>query len=687
MKFSASQDETATRCIRNWWFAYPQRMPSIAKGDLDFGTVIHNVCERFLLADDTGRVPLPPKSEGHVGPHIVVWTEGSLVGQPAGRPVDLYPAGWDSVTDKKGKRTISPVSADLIKRLVAKAIEEGILERRPDRKIEQWFEQELIPGVTMRGKIDMLLPGEVQDHKSTKAMKWAKSEKKDSPHYLGDSLQMLDYAHEALVVDPSLEIVRLRHNVFCKDPDQPIVRKVDVTVTRAEVMANWQRLMKLAWEMQVLDQQELTEDQWEEVPGPGEPDACEAFGGCPFLRICAGADTPAQYRKRTDKQIKNKKTTQKAFTWEDSWGKIESPEPENTDMNVFDKSKARQKARKAGKPATAPAPETKPIDGSVAVAEEVESRPPIDAAPPWAQKNCPACKGAGFNKKGSPCRICDATSKKAGGRTSLEFVVESDGEGNIVWEAKDGSMSGIAPLPTAATAVKAQEKVELPVAPLDQVDDIADAGPEKDIMAAVHAAGNEAAAEAAEEVDKKTAKKAEKVLPEPKPAKPRKPRKPRRKPEVVEAEKADTETLITSTLLVTAPEQTEPAEPTDPEDVPTAEDVIEQTPAKSKGRPKTGYYLYIDCMPIGVETSAIEGIFAEFAAELAAEMNVESYFDLDVFKRRESFARVLTSEILQERLNKMHIIARNPQGAPDLRAFVDAIIAVSPKGRVIQGVR
>ena len=55
MKFSASQDETATRCIRNWWFAYPQRMPSIAKGDLDFGTVIHNVCERFLLADDTGR--------------------------------------------------------------------------------------------------------------------------------------------------------------------------------------------------------------------------------------------------------------------------------------------------------------------------------------------------------------------------------------------------------------------------------------------------------------------------------------------------------------------------------------------------------------------------------------------------------------------------------------------------------
>jgi hypothetical protein len=662
-------------------------MPSISRGDLDFGTVIHAVCERYLLADDTGR-------------------------DSDGEPVELYPDGWGSVTDKKGKRTISPVSADLIKRLVAKAIEEGILERRPEREVEKWFERELIPGVTMVGKIDMVLPGEIQDHKSTKAMKWAKSEKRDSPNYLGKSLQMLDYAHEALVVDPNLEVVRLRHNVFCKDPERPIVRKVDVTVTRAEVMANWQRLMKLAWEMQVLDHQELSADQWEEVPGPSEPDACEAFGGCPFLRICTKVDTPEQYRKRTDKQIKNKKPLQKAFTWDDTWGKIETTfAPRSDSMNIFDKSKARQKAKKAGK--VGPAPETKPIDGSVAVIDEdIAVELTMGNAPPWAQPNCPACKGKGFNKKGSPCRICDATSKKAGGRTSLEYHVDSDGLGNVIWEAKDGSGGGSAPIADKTVEPKAQEKVELPAAPLDTPDQTDDAAPEKDIMEAVHNAGNEAADEATEEVEEKLAKKGEKALPEPKPKKPRKtrkPRKPRKKLaadiEGVEPGSAEAEAETPEAEKVEVTGQCAPPNPGDymlgetdgdactvePVDLNAdtrPEEILEPTPAaKPKGRPKAGYYLYIDCMPIGVETVSVEGLFAEMAAELATEMNAESYFDLDVFKRRESFARVLTAEILQERYNKMHIVARNPQGAPDLRAFVDVMISVSPKGRVIQGIR
>ena len=688
MKISASQDELYTRCKRAWWLSYPHRMPSVAKGDLDFGTVIHNVCERYLLADDTGRVPLPPESERQVGDHIVVWIAGPLAGQPAGRPVDLYPASWDSVEDKKGKRTIAPISADLIKRLVAKAIDEGILERRPDREVEKWFERELIPGVTMVGKIDMLLPGEVQDHKSTKAMKWAKSEKKDSPNYLGKSLQMLDYAHEALVADPNLEAVRLRHNVFCKDPEKPVVRKVDVTVTRAEVAGNWQRLMKQGWEMQVLDHQELPADQWADVQGPSEPDACEAFGGCPFLRICAGADTPAQYKKRTDKQIKNNQNTQKAFTWDDTWGKIESTEPENTDMNIFDKSKARQKAKKAGKSVSNGGPleaSAKPIDGSVAVADDegAQTRAQVnqmlaaDAAPPWAQPNCPACKGKGFNKKGSPCRICDATSKKAGGRTSLEYHIDSDGLGNIIWEAKDGSGGGSAPLADETVEPTAQEKVELPAAPLDTPDSQVDEAPQKDIMEAVHNAGNKAAEQAAEDVDKATAKKAEKVLPETKPKQPAKPRKPR-KPKAEKKETLEPQDLGEPT----------PADPVDPDDVSTAEEVdAEPKMPKSKGRPKTGYYLYIDCMPVGVETVAAEALFSDAAAELAEEMSVESYYDLDVYKRRETFAMAFTAEYLRERYNRLHIVARNPQGAPDLRAFVDALISVAAKGRVIQGVR
>jgi hypothetical protein len=335
-------------------------------------------------------------------------------------------------------------------------------------------------------------------------------------------------------------------------------------------------------------------------------------------------------------------------------------------MNVFDKSKARQKARKAGVAVDNSAPaSTKPIDGSVAAVEEPAVVPVQSTAPAWAQSNCPACKGVGFNKKGSPCRICDATSKKLGGRTSLEFVIDTDGEGNIVWEAKDGSSNGSTSL--NAVEPKVQEKMELPPpAPLDTPEPKGEET-QKDIMSEIDKAADKAATEAAADADAKSEKAKAKL--EGKPKKPRKPRKPKAE-KVVEPEPD------------TVPEQ---SEQTDPEDVQTAEEVT--APTKAKGRPKAGYYLYVDCMPIGVETSAIEVIFNEMAAEMAAEMEVDSYFDLDVYKRREAFARVLTAEVLNERFNKMHIVARNPQGAPDLRAFVDAIIAVSTKGRVIQGVR
>ena len=539
---------------------------------------------------------------------------------------------------------------DLIKKLVKKSIDEGILERRPDRQVEHWMERPLIPGVTMVGKIDLKLPGEIQDHKSTKAMKWAKTEKKDSPNYLGKSEQMLDYAYEAIADDPDLEVVRLRHNVFCKDPAQPIARKVDVTVTRAVVAANWNRLKKQAKRMKDLAELELPERDWQKVEGPNEPDACQAFGGCPFRRICGGIESPAQYRQRTNRQLKQQKNHKTSHTWAEAWGSLEkatsdtSPGSDN-DVDIFEKrtAKAKAKAKTNGSPKAAAQP--LPIDGSEAAVAPAETATVIACAPPWAQSGCPACKGLGFNKKGNACRICDSQSKKAGGPVSSNYVIDTDGVGNISWEAKDGTGGGAAALEEAAAEPKVQERIELPEAPLDQKDETEVAPAERDIFSTIIKANGEATETAEEEVAEKAKKKADKVLPVKKTKKPK------------------------------APDQNSdaPAE--------------EKEPRKNAGRPKNGYYLYIDCMPVGVETVSAENLFAELAAELAAEMKVESYYDLDVYKRRESFVRVLTSEVLDERFNKLHIVARNPQGAPDLRAFIDAIVAVASKGHVIQGVR
>lgn len=627
MKISPTQDETFTRCQRLWWFLYPQRMKQVMKGDLDFGTVIHEVCERYLLADDTGRVPPEPHDHG------LLWLEGPLKGQLSGDPVELYPSRWAEVDDKKGKRSIPPSSQDTIKRLVAKAIETGKLQRRPGRSIEHRIEREVIPGITMIGKIDVKLPGEIQDHKSTSSMHWAKSEDPKHWNYLGKSLQMLDYAYEIFCEEPETEEIRLRHNVFCKDPSKPAVRNVDTTVTRAVVQGNWRRLQKQAAVMRDLAELELGQDEWEQVEGPSQKDACGAFGGCPFRAVCSKLEPLQTYIVRTDKQLANPVKSQPSVTWADTWDRLSSTAtstPAGRDkVDPFERLKAKKAAKTAG-PATSAVDVG--IDGSALDTALVTDPDPttvevISDAPPWADAKCGACSGKGFNTKGSPCRICDSTSKKAGGAQSVDYKMSTDGAGNVTWVAKDGSSEGSAPIAEEIVEPKAQEKIQLPEDPLDSTPP--ETEPVKDVIGKM----KESIEEAQDEVEAPVVAKALKVLV------PEMPRKAA-KPEV-----------------------------------------------KKRGRRKIGYWIYIDCMPIGVETVAVEVLFTEMAAELAEQQGVESYFDLDVFKRREAFSRVITPDTASERFNKLHVVVRNPQGAPDIRAFVDAIVAASIPGSVIQGVR
>lgn len=654
MHVSSSQDETFTRCKRKWWFLYPQSMPSIARGDLDFGTVIHEVCERYLLADDTGRVSALEFESQHV------WPKGSVLeGQVVGDPVELYPDGWDTVDDKKGKRSLPPVSSILIKKLVENAIEEGVLERSPGRHIEHDIDRKLIPGVKMIGKIDVKLPGEIQDHKSTKDMKWAKSADKKHWNYLGNSLQMLNYAYESIQEDPSLEEVTLRHNVFCKNPEKPETRKVTVTVTRAQVIKNWNRLKKQAGLIKELTEADVPEEEWRTIEGPSQKDACGDFGGCPFLQICSGLEAPSQYRKRIESRQLHQTNLPTSRTFADVWDTLEKQHPvsqsRKDDMGIFEKREARRSAQSP--PSKQSASEVMKIDGSevaeVAAAldtapepeQVIKNVPPPFANPPWAQSDCPACDGKGFNSKGSPCRICDSRSRKDGGPVSSNYSLDTDSKGNVVWVSDDG-VSGATPIEGVADEVKSEERLELPEGSAEQ---LADQQPVAEETPDEAAAKSEAESAAAMDEVMSAIEQA-----------PKKQKRKRRTKKQMEEAKA-------------APE--------------AAEDELEQpeTAASGSGRRKAGYFLYINCMPIGVETVPIEAIFNEFAAELAESQGKESYYDLDVFKRREAFARALTADELAEKFNRLHIVARSPNGAPDLRAFVDAIVAIAPKGRVIQG--
>ncbi len=635
MHISASQDEVFTRCKRKWWFLYPQRMPQVMRGDLDFGTVIHEVCERYLLADDTGRVPQPPIIR------TAVWPPGSVLeGQIAGNPVELYPDGWDSIDNEKGKRSLPPVSSILIKKLVENAIDEGILARSPGRQIEHKIERELIPGVTMIGKIDVKLPGEIQDHKSTKDMKWAKSATRKYGEYLGDSLQMLDYAYEIIVEEPDLEEVVLRHNVFCKKPEKPETRKVSVTVTRAQVIRNWNRLKKQAAKIKALTEAEVADVDWHTIEGPSQKGACGDFGGCPFRKVCSGLEAPQQYRKRVERQQEQQKNLPTSHTFADIWDTLEKQHPvsqsRKDDMGIFEKRKARRAAQSS--PSKQASSESMQIDGSAVAEAAPEPELPVEAvsypdAPPWAQSGCSACDGKGLNTKGRPCRICDAKSRKAGGPVSSDYSLDTDSKGNVVWTA-DGEV-GAAPVEAVAAEVKSAERIELPEEQLTAEEILAE-----NVALVEQLADQQPAAE----------------------EKPKQRRKRRTRKQMEEA-KATAETVKAA----------------------EGELAQQETAANAAGRRKAGYFLYINCMPIGVETVSIEAIFNEFAAELAESQGKESYYDLDVFKRREAFARALTADELAEKFNRLHIVARSPNGAPDLRAFVDAIVAIAPKGRVIQG--
>lgn len=620
---SATQDETWNRCPRQWWFQYPQKVPTLSKTNFDFGTILHEVCERYMLADDLGRVPEThlddcPAGLGGDCECLQEWNDGVLKGQRSGAPVELFPDGWDQVTDRLGVRHLSDMQKALIRKLISKAIEEGVLKRTKGRRIEHRILRPLIPGVHFVGKVDVLLPDGVEDHKSTSAMRWSQT-----PESLRESLQMLDYAHEVLDANPGLETVKLAHNTFCKDPQAPVVRRIDSSVTSTQVIANWHRLKRQASQMQDLALAEIPDEDWELVEGPRQADACQAYGGCPFRPICGKVDTVEQYRRRVTKQINRQKNLQEVDSWDDAWGRLsETKQPqENQDVNVFE----RRRQRKATlKPSVA---DTQPIDGSaldetIATPPQAQTAASADTgAPPWAQDDCSACKGLGFNKVGNPCRICDGKSRKRGGPVSGEFVIENLGDGTIVWASRDGSLDGTTEVATSRVEEpKVQEKAET-APPKDEPE------PEqrpkksaKDAMAAIEQANQNAVEKAEAEAPKIE------VLPEP-----------------------------GSTRKV--------------------------------GRPKKGYYIYIDCMPLGVETTPVEQVFASFAQQLADQQKVASYYDLDVFKRREAFSRAITEAIAAEAFNKKHLVVRNPSGAPDLRAFVDALVAVTPQDHIVQGIR
>lgn len=388
---SASQLETHGLCKRKWWFLYAKKLPTFPKTHFAFGTILHEVCERYLLADYLGR-------------------------DADGKPVDLYPDGWHI----NGDYELPPADQTLIKALVDRAIEEGILMRQ-DGEVEAGIKRQMDDGIVYVGKIDHLCPDGIEDHKTTKSTRWALS-----AEGLSKNRQMLLYAREWLqrkreTKQDIPETIRLQHNVFIKDFEAPKVRKTIAYVEPAQVDSAWENAIEQAREM-VLDRQ--VED-WQQFEDP-EPGACMKYGGCEFRSICGRRESMDRYISR----VNANKTAPEASFFE----KVQGLNARSNENVMALKKRLSDRARPFAQINTPVdrEPETPATEAPPSTADEDES------LPPWAVKGCAVCysKHPGFNSSGNFCRACLSKTNYDVGVVQIVTT-----ERSIDWSAPEGEGS------------------------------------------------------------------------------------------------------------------------------------------------------------------------------------------------------------------------------------------------------
>lgn len=412
MQISPSQVVNALSCRRKWWFKSCHKV-----GDgkdptaRDVGTILHACAERWLNADDQGR------------------------DRETNQPVDPFPPGWERVIEfgKDTGRSLSKMDQALVRVLFRKGVDNGTLRRLPNRKVEDHFVVDVIPGVTMQGYIDQDSDYVVEDHKTTKHKGYALS-----PAKLHNDDKMLCYAHvRTLRRDPSLANtpVTLRLNYFSKTQDKD-PWAVEANVSPEFVRKFWQgTLIPVATEMKALREAKLPVEQWADVPGPQQKGACEDYGGCPYASVCSRITTIERLKATLDRN-KQPKAERKKGT-----------------MSFFNKTKkaAAASAAPTATPAAATSAAEKTVHAEAVEADmatagnpgaEVETAEVAEVAvetPPWAVSSCRACKGKGINSKGEPCAACDLVSGRTGGKTSSQYKTWVDDQGMLRWAEAEGA--------------------------------------------------------------------------------------------------------------------------------------------------------------------------------------------------------------------------------------------------------
>lgn len=661
MVISASQLDAFLDCNRRWWFEKVLRMPLPQKGYFTFGTVLHGCVERWMAADRQGRVPSPVPE--------------CLVGQVAGAPVEVFPAGWETVTDHGRPASVTPNEADLIRRVFAQAVERGIIWRGDLTSVEREINLPVIEGVDLTGFLDIHIAQEpnavageypeIHDHKSfgQSSLRYLKQPgplDKDgrpieidapyvegdgtSPNSVGHNQQLLTYAAATSRIDGYDGPVRVRHNQFPKFADPKGVRQVEAIVSSKRLAQHWAFVQDAARRMLVVRKIK----EWTDTPGPESTDSCSRYGGCAFQRICGKSETIEGYRSRIENQTigqaasarPNLSLEPKRTKKQRAGGSVMS----DGKVDIFARVKAQQAARggapaapaaPAAKAAPVPAPKPAPSPAAPAInSGPVAVQPQVAGGAPWSSPGCPSCKGLGVGKTGRACPICDKVAPRNNRPTSEMYALDVV-DGMVVAVARPECLARIQELGGAEgwtqgdATVVAQAPAPAPVVPAKTA--VAPAAP----------------------------------APAPKPPKAAKP-----KPAPVAPP-------------APAPAAEEPAAPSTVEELVSGKQPVVQIttadsskPAKvGAGRPKVGVCIFLGCIQLdgpGRPMRMAQAVLEEVGAQLATEMGAPSYWALDPTKRKERIKQA--GEKIAEGLGRVSIVFPAATNDFDLIALANALI-------------
>lgn len=435
---SASKIETADilkdGCMRKWFFAYILKLPEVRKGSFVFGEVLHSCCERYLLADENGC-------------------------DKDGKPVDLYPKGWESPVNKYtglSEGGIDLAEQALVKTLVAKAIKEGILTRIEGREVEKPIRSwAVMDGVLINGFIDWLEPGAIRDHKSTKAMKWAKSVrmKPDGTwpkNALRKNIQMCLYGYWYYTKGgwPKELPLKLSHQYFVKDPQKPHVELREDEVTWKWVDTFFKDNIQPILELMLVYRDSK---DFKDIPLPDNPQtACSKFGGCPFQTLCTDQETVKQYQVRIERELTginktNYKQVADNLKGDKDMSEVNAvPANETAMQKKIREMREKREAQAAGTstpvaeaPKAAPVaakPEPAPEPKPTPVVEEAAVEAAGDQTAPWYRPGCKMCSGnsvQGLSEDGErPCKMCLVFAEKEGRKHPDSYT----------WTVSDGTL-------------------------------------------------------------------------------------------------------------------------------------------------------------------------------------------------------------------------------------------------------